>query len=197
MIHVLQMNLKKKTNKKQLRDISKLIHTTNFSLFRTTWPEHTKVWALFVELQIMLKCVRWPGQSGLSCPSWQILRNISVHIRTALPSCSDIIRKSLLSSKQSKLTGVNAQQSKEQVLLNVKLAKDHLSCASSHLRKRWKPRFEPFSCYKPRPRLWSPEDWCHARVAYSSAVGRALPMDHTAATQCKITLLSLNNTIQH
>lgn len=40
------------------------------------------------------------------------------------------MRKSLLSCKWSKLTRVNAQKkSKEQLLLNVKLEKDGLSCA--------------------------------------------------------------------
>lgn len=132
----------------------------------------------------MLKCARWPGQSGLSCPFWQILGSIS-SIQT--PSCpaAQVSNHSRAAKGANwpELMHTQKKECTEQQLLNVKLAKDHLCCASSHLRKQQKPRFEPFLCYKPRPRLWSPEDWGRARVACSSA-----PAEH-----CQwVTLLQLS-----
>lgn len=85
-------------------------------------------------------------------------------------------------------SGASGQQSVHKKIkkqpLNVKVAKDH-SQVSSHFSKWRKLCFEPLLCCKPWQYLSSPEGWCHTRVAHSSAVGTALPMDHSAATQSK------------
>lgn len=143
--------------------------------------QHTKV-AFFVELQVMTMCDSAPGLGKVGClPFWASPWEYFYPFGLPLPTCSDSIRKSLLGWKWSKLTRVNAQKCEEQVLLDVKLEKDHLSCAWVTSGSDGTCVLRHF-CYKPEPRLSIPGDWCHARGGCASAVGRALPLDHTAAT---------------
>lgn len=59
----------------------------------------------------MLKCVRWPGQSGLSCPFWQILGNISIHL-SRVDQLLRYHQEAALELQMEQLTGVNAQKKK-------------------------------------------------------------------------------------
>lgn len=143
--------------------------------------QHTKVWAFFVELQIMTTCESAPGLGKVGClpflaNPWEYFYLFRLHCPPA----------QILSGSHSWVeNGARWQESmhkkcKEQVLLNVKLKRTICpvpevtpgsdgTCALRHF------------CYKPKPCLSSPGDWCHARGGCASAVGRALPLDHTAA----------------
>lgn len=149
MIHDLQINFKKKR--------VEWVNSYLYNHLLTLQNNSIQRWLFFVELQIMTMCDSAPGLGKVGClPFWANPWEYFYPFGLPLPTCSDSIRKSLLGWKWSKLTRVNAQKCEEQVLLDVKLEKDHLSCAWSHLRKRWNLCFETFLL---QTRATSVEPW--------------------------------------